>query len=207
MQTPALASGDLHRRDCWIFDMDGTLTLAVHDFPAIARALGLPDDEPILESLSALPPQRRLALYRRLDEIELELAEQARVAAGAEDLLRDLAGRGHRLAILTRNARSVALRTLAVCGLSEFFPPERILGREQAEPKPAPDGIHRLLELCSAAPGSSVMVGDFLFDLQAGRAAGVATVYVDGSGRFPWRAHADVSVTSLEHLCPGNAPI
>ena len=206
MLTSTLAPGELHRRDCWIFDMDGTLTLAVHDFPAIARALGLPDDEPILESLAALPPQRRLPLYRRLDDIELELAEQARMAVGAEDLLCDLAGRGHRLGILTRNARSVALRTLAVCGLADYFPPERVLGREQALPKPAPDGIHRLLALCSATPASSVMVGDFLFDLQAGRAAGVATVYVDGSGRFPWRAHADVSVISLKHLCPGNGP-
>ena len=39
----------------WVFDMDGTLTVAVHDFPAIKRALGIPQDDDILHHLAALP--------------------------------------------------------------------------------------------------------------------------------------------------------
>lgn len=33
----------------FIFDLDGTLTLAVHDFEAIRRSLGIPAGVPILE--------------------------------------------------------------------------------------------------------------------------------------------------------------
>jgi hypothetical protein len=29
------------RRDCWIFDLDGTLTISIHDFDGIKRILGL----------------------------------------------------------------------------------------------------------------------------------------------------------------------
>ena len=42
----------------WIFDLDGTLTIAVHDFDAIRDELGLPAGEPILEAMSKLPRNR-----------------------------------------------------------------------------------------------------------------------------------------------------
>ena len=34
-----------------VFDLDGTLTVAIHDFESIKRTLDLPTDKPILESL------------------------------------------------------------------------------------------------------------------------------------------------------------
>jgi hypothetical protein len=37
-----LMSVSFDRRDYWIFDMDGTLTLSIHDFDGIKRILGLP---------------------------------------------------------------------------------------------------------------------------------------------------------------------
>jgi phosphoserine phosphatase len=37
-----LMSVSFDRRDCWIFDMDGTLTVSIHDFDSIKRILGLP---------------------------------------------------------------------------------------------------------------------------------------------------------------------
>lgn len=56
----------LAERRHWVFDMDGTLTQAVHDFPAIKRALGIAEQEDILQHLAALPawhtdPQRPAA--------------------------------------------------------------------------------------------------------------------------------------------------
>ena len=46
-------SAQLTRRPCWIFDLDGTLTVAAHDFDAIRAELGLPQGRPILEALLA----------------------------------------------------------------------------------------------------------------------------------------------------------
>ena len=47
-----------------------------------------------------------------------------------------------------------------------------------------------------------VMVGDFLYDLQAGRAAGITTVHLDPDGDHRWPQYTDVAVTSLDALVP-----
>ncbi len=190
----------LEAHDHWIFDLDGTLTVAVHDFDAIRAELGLPPGEPILESLAGLPDEHAAALRRRLDEIELELALAARAAQGAERLLTALRERGARLGILTRNSRESALATLEACGLAPFFAAQAIVDRDAAAPKPSPAGVRLLLASWRVRPERAVMVGDYLFDLQAGRGAGTATVYVDPSGEFAWSAHADLAVRSLDEL-------
>ena len=64
----------LMQRKHWIFDMDGTLTIAQHNFDAIRAELGLPVGLPILESLEQLPPDEAAHLHIRLNEIELEVA-------------------------------------------------------------------------------------------------------------------------------------
>lgn len=191
---------DLARRPFWIFDMDGTLTVAVHDFDAMRAVLGLQPKEPILEQIAAAPEQRARALLARLDAIELELARKARAADGAAALLERLCARGARLGILTRNSFANARETLRASGLERFFAPECVLGREAAAPKPDPQGIRQLLGHWRAEPHQAVMVGDYRFDLLAGRAAGTATVYVDLSGGFPFREHADLAVDSLAAL-------
>ena len=180
--------------------MDGTLTVAVHVFDAIRNELGLPQGKPILEELAQRPEREARALYERLDVLELELARRARAAVGAAALLEALARRSARLGILTRNSFANARETLRACGLAGYFDASCIVGREAASPKPDPGGIHRLLDAWRAAPHEAVMVGDYRFDLLAGRAAGTATVYVDASGAFPFAEHADVSVQSLEEL-------
>ena len=45
----------------WVFDMDGTLTLAVHDFAAIRQALGIPPEDDILTHLNGLPTDEAAA--------------------------------------------------------------------------------------------------------------------------------------------------
>jgi len=190
----------LHTRTCWIFDMDGTLTESLHDFPAISRALGLPDDEPILEALEKLAPDELVKRQRQLDDIEREIARQATPQPGAYDLLSDLRSQGKRIGILTRNTKDMAHETLAACGLADFFHPDDILGRSCCPPKPKPDGILKLLSAWSTTPADAVMTGDHKFDLLAGRNAQVAAVYLDPQGQFPWQAYADYAVDSLEAL-------
>jgi HAD superfamily hydrolase (TIGR01509 family) len=190
----------IHDRDHWVFDLDGTLTVAAHDFDAIRTELDLPPGRPILESLAALSDDEATARRRRLDAIELEIATAAQVAAGAVELLDALRLRGARVGIVTRNSHRCVLATLAACGLAEFFPEDAIVDRDAAPPKPDPSGIVLLLERWRARPERAVMVGDYLFDLQAGRGAGAATVYVDPSGAFPWAEHADLAVRGLADL-------
>jgi HAD superfamily hydrolase (TIGR01509 family) len=191
---------DLPRRRCWIFDMDGTLTVAAHDFARIRAELGLPAGRPILEALAALPERESAPLWERLDVLELELAQRARPAPGAGELLGALRDRGARLGILTRNSFGNALVTLEAAGLGAFFAAADVIAREHAPPKPRPDGIRHLLARWSARPEEAVIVGDYRFDLEAGRAAGVATVYVDLDGSHAFAEHADLRVTQLGDL-------
>lgn len=188
--------------DCghWVFDLDGTLTVAVHDFAAIRRELEIPDGSDILGHLNSLAPHRAQPLHDRLQEIELELAGVTRAAPGALLLLEYLQTGGARLGILTRNTRENALHTLDLVGLGAFFHPDHVLGRDEVLPKPAPDGIHLLAELWGTAPERTIMVGDYQYDLQAGRSAGALTVHVDAHRDFRWPELADLSVETLEEL-------
>ncbi|MCY1398827.1 N-acetylmuramic acid 6-phosphate phosphatase [compost metagenome] len=163
----------------WVFDMDGTLTVAVHDFAAIREALGIPAEHDILTHLAALPADEAAAKHAWLLEHERDLAVASRPAEGAVELVRELAGRGYRLGILTRNARELAHITLQAIGIADCFAEEDVLGRDEAPPKPHPGGLLKLAEAWDVAPGAMVMVGDYRFDLDCGRAAGTRTVLVN----------------------------
>ena len=156
----------------WVFDMDGTLTVAVHDFAAIREALGIPPEHDILTHLAALPAEEAAAKHAWLLEHERDLAIASKPAEGAVELVRELAGRGCQLAILTRNARELAHVTLEAIGLADCFAVEHILGRDEAAPKPSPDGLLKIAQAWDVSPASLVMVGDYRFDTDCGRAAG-----------------------------------
>ncbi|MEM7348457.1 MAG: HAD family hydrolase [Chloroflexota bacterium] len=184
----------------WIFDMDGTLTVAVHDFEAIRAELGLPPKKPILESIATLPDNEAKRVNQRLHEIEEALANEARPQPGANALLQTLQDRGIPMGILTRNNEPNADITLKACNLWEFFEPACILGRESATPKPDPSGIHKLLSYWQISPNQAVMVGDHRMDLIAGRRAGTTTVHMNAVDNGYWPDEADVTVKSLEEL-------
>ncbi|WP_298183982.1 HAD family hydrolase [uncultured Pseudomonas sp.] len=163
----------------WVFDMDGTLTLAVHDFEAIKRALDIPLAEDILGHLASLPEALATAKHAWLLEHERELALTSQPAPGAIELVRELHGRGCRLGILTRNAHELALLTLRAIGLDDCFAVVDVIGRDEAPPKPDPGGLLHFAKAWQVAPSELVMVGDYRFDLECARAAGARSVLVN----------------------------
>ena len=185
-----------HRRH-WIFDMDGTLTVSAHDFEHMRRELGLLPDAPILEALHAMPKAEAAPLWERLNQLEFHYAGKASMMQGADHLLQVLHDNGCRLAILTRNTMPVVEHTLRACAIDHFFPIEHILDRDSCIPKPSPDGINQLLRMWRADADDTVMVGDFLYDLEAGKNAGVATVHLDTRGDVDWSAYTDLRVENL----------
>lgn len=187
-------------RKHWVFDMDGTLTIAQHDFDAIREELGLPEGLPILESLELMPEEESAPLHQQLNEIELEIAGHSKAAKGAEALLEKLLSNGANIGILTRNNAVNIDVTLKAAGLDTYFKAPYLLSRDCITPKPAPSGIQHLLHVWKGNPDHAVMVGDHLHDLLAGRAAGVKTVYVDPSEGYQFKADADVCVSQLTEL-------
>lgn len=187
----------------WVFDLDGTLTVPVHDFTAIRADLGIPEGSDILGHLAALPEEEGRRLSERLECIEQALTVRTVAAPGARKLLEILSLRHCRLGILTRNTREIALSTLAHIGLEGFFSREDILGRNEAPPKPEADGLHKLAGLWGVPPEELVMVGDYLHDLQAGQAAGASTIHVYGNRGRRWPEWTDLHFPSLTELADG----
>ncbi len=194
------------QRQHWVFDMDGTLTVAVHDFEAMRKALNIAPKVPILEALAAMPTDQAVEKRALLDEMERETASRSTPMPGAAALLAALQQRGVRMGILTRNNHASAITTLSACGFDQYFDAQDILHRDSCTPKPAPDGINQLLHQWRAPAHDAVMVGDYLFDLQAGKCAHTATIYIDTQACFEWAEYADISIASLAELLPLPSP-
>ncbi|MDH3693401.1 MAG: HAD family hydrolase [Gammaproteobacteria bacterium] len=190
----------LHHCRHIIFDLDGTLTIPVHDFESIRQDLGLKPGEMILEAMEKMPPDEAATVSVRLEEIEQRLAENANPQPKVFELLEHITSAGINVGILTRNGQSIAHTTLEVCGLREFFYDAAIIGRESCSPKPDPAGVHHLIDLWNALAHETAIVGDSLFDLQSGRNAGITTVHFDSTGEFQWPEHTDVFVDTLHDL-------
>jgi HAD superfamily hydrolase (TIGR01509 family) len=195
-----LAPNLLKHRGHWIFDLDGTLTVSAHDFEHMRNELGLEPQVPILEALQAMPEDKAAPLWEALNELEFYYAGKASIMQGANALLQKLHDNGRQLAILTRNTMPVVKHTLEACSIDQFFPLDHILDRDSCIPKPSPDGIQRLLKFWQADADDTVMVGDFLYDLEAGKGAGVATIHLDTRGDVDWSEFTDIRVEGLGEI-------
>lgn len=186
------------RAACVIFDMDGTLTRPFLNFDDIRAALNLPPG-PILERLPALPPKRRDAIERALYRYEMEAAVHSELQPGALEVLRALADGGLRTALLTRSCRS-AVEALLLKHPLRF---DALRTREDGAVKPSADPILDICAELSVAPADTWMVGDFHYDIIAGRAAGATSVLlVNDAAVPPFADEADHVIRRLEELPP-----
>ncbi|MBI5063360.1 MAG: HAD-IA family hydrolase [Desulfatitalea sp.] len=168
-----------------LFDFDGTLTLpGALDFPAIKQDLGCPPHLALLEFIETIhESDRRWAAQERLAFFESQAARHSRPNAGAQELVAWLRTRRVAVAILTRNSRASVL-----CALENFNPLtadsfDLIVTRDDpVAPKPSGEGVLYAARALSVTPAEIFMVGDFIFDCQAGRAAGARTVLLDPQG-------------------------
>ena len=182
----------------WIFDLDGTLTRPQHDFAALRLRLGLSPDVCLVDAMQTGPEERARWIAQEIATWEWELSLKASVAPGVRPLLQWLRDQDCSLGIVTRNLRPVALQTLETIGLTDLIPASWVLGREEAQAKPSPDGIRWLLRQWGAS--QAVMVGDYIHDLEAGRNAGVYTIHVGPAPRPEWAAYTDLYIREFSEL-------
>lgn len=179
-----------------VFDLDGTLVVQELDFEAMRRELGLPPGTPLLEAVERRDEAAREAALAVLRRHELAAAETAALNPGVAAFLDWLAGHGVRRAVLSRNMREAVEKVLGRCGLS--FDP--VLAREDAPYKPSPEGIWHICAAWGVAPAEVLMVGDYLYDLQAGRSAGTRTALVTHGRALPFAHLADVAFATFEDI-------
>lgn len=186
----------------WIFDMDGTLTIPVHDFDRMRIDLGIPINEDILDYIAAQNSTTKDILYSKLHEIEVDYAKMGTAQPLVADLLSCLITMGRKVAVLTRNNHINTKTTLESAGLLQYFKEENIITREICEPKPSPKAILGILERTGTLPVDAIIVGDYKHDIEAGLSAGIHTLYFDSEHQGLWTALAERTITDFNEVLP-----
>lgn len=173
-----------------IFDLDGTLldtlgpTLRCFQ-EAVAPALGRTPD--LAEVLDRFGPADHEIVADWVGEAEAARAVERlydcyrRLMAatgpfpGAVDMVHAVRGAGRRVALFTGRGRPSTDMLLARMGLDTLFE-ATVTGEEAARPKPAPDGLLRVLEMLGEEADAAVYVGDTLKDAAAARDAGMTAI-------------------------------
>jgi HAD superfamily hydrolase (TIGR01509 family) len=185
-----------------IFDLDGTLAHSCLDFDAIRAEIGLLPGLPILEQLAGASADERARAELIMRRHERTAIAAATLTDGCADLLGLLTARAIPMGVLTRNIREV-VETFARTFAFQFH---AIYTREDGPHKPAPDGVLALCEKLNAQPADTLTVGDYKYDVEAGRRAGCRTVLLRAEPMSPqerleWGA-PDLVVASLRELLP-----
>ena len=194
-----------YRIDAVLFDFDGTLTRpGALDFSVIKRAIGCPDDLPVLEFMAEIDdPAQRLNMTRQLDRFELEGAAASQPNVGAEHLVDAIKTAGLPVGILTRNSRASVIQTLENFSTLCMVDIDVLITREDpVKIKPSGEGVLLAARKMGVDPAHVLLVGDFDFDMQAGNNAGALTAYLSNGRPIPTDLDCRFIVETLSGLEP-----
>ena len=188
--------GRRHPLSLVIFDMDGTLTESKLDFAAIKKEAGVPEDAFLLEYLKEVSPERQAGIMEVIRRHEVREAHSCELRPDTEEVLKRLKRQGLKLAILTRNCRECSEVVVDRFALSI----DAIFAREDAPPKPDPESVLTVCGHCSVPPEETLVVGDYVFDVQAGSGAGALTALLlsERTRELAWEA--DLRLEALSDL-------
>ena len=153
-----------------LFDMDGTLTRPTLHFGRIQREIGLPP--PLLENMLQLEKgERRERAFHLLEKFENEAAISSELNPGALAILERLEREHIPRGLITRNSRRSVEVTLSRHGI-RF---DAIRTRDDGPVKPDPSAILEICRELRVRPEESLLVGDYKYDIEAGKRAGSRT--------------------------------
>ena len=178
-----------------LFDMDGTLTEPMLDFPRIKAEMGI-GDRPILEALAEMTGPDRTAAEAVLHRHEEQAAACSTLNPGCLELLDWLQQRDMPLALITRNSAASVRTVVERHGLHVDY----ILTRADAKPKPDPEALHLACRRLEVREADAWMVGDGQYDVEAGNAAGIPTVWLSHGRAKPFAAEPWRTVRDLHEL-------
>lgn len=179
-----------------LFDMDGVVIESALDVAEIKRALFGDASIFIIEGINNLPEDQQAGAWKLVEDMEIEAARTAKIYPEASELLEWMDKQGLKRGIITRNCRA----SVEVINRRINQDMGVIVAREDAEPKPAPDGVLLAMDILGVTPDSTLMVGDFTFDIDAGSAAGCRTVFLRTPKFAKLEVETDFEVSSLMEI-------
>lgn len=186
-----------------LFDFDGTLTWpGPLDFNKIRLEINCPQQTPILEYLETLPEPDRSSGVKILERHEALAAADSFPNRGSVELLATLVEHGVPVSLVTRNSRISVDRALV------NFPDRTadcfrvIISRDDPlPPKPDPASVIESAGIMGVSLRDLLVVGDYIFDMQAGQRAGALTALVtNGNPAHDCGFQPDLVVTDLLEL-------
>jgi phosphoglycolate phosphatase len=177
-----------------IFDLDGTIIDSLDDLTAATNYM-LSDlgrgelsksevrelvgqgarrlVERALPGATAEELERGLGLFLAYNEEHI--VDKTRLYPGVVETLETLRRQGRRLAVISNKNVALCRKVLYTLRTEEFF--TSVIGADSLPfRKPSPQPVLKLLEEYGVAPGNTVIIGDSINDMDAGKAAGVVTV-------------------------------
>ena len=166
-----------------IFDLDETIVINKIPFSEmrerILRKIGSNERPAHLYEFLKAKGENCLKI---LEEEEIRRARHSMVHPSLPKILRELKKKNIKLAVLTRNSRQATM--IALGEYAKYF--DDIITRNDGfEPKPSPEAIFHLLSKYKVRGDECIVVGDYDYDIIAGKKAGCITVRIgNGSGDY-----------------------
>ena len=175
-----------------LFDLDGTLIDSIELIldskrHAFGDRTGHSPDDAEWTGLIGIPLEAAFRRYTSDDADvaallaryrEYQLAHHDRLVKCYDEVVETvdfIRAAGHPVAIVTSKTTAMTRRGLEVSGLAAHF--DTIIGCDVCERhKPDPQPVHIALERLGYQPEDAVFVGDSVYDMLAGNAAGVTTI-------------------------------
>ena len=187
---PAAAKG-------FLLDWDGVIAETKLDFTDVRQRYYGGRDAHLLEDAVTLSEQERQALMEDLRKLEVAGAAHAEPVPGALELLDWLKVHEVPCCIVSRNCPEsieLAAKTIGV------KLPEIVWHRENSEfIKPDPRALLRAANSIGVAPKDCLFIGDYIYDMQGSRRAGIRSVLVQRTGAG-WNDWCDVYYEKLSDL-------
>lgn len=183
--------------ECVIFDLDGTLLdsreckikatkaaftemgLKVPSEVVIEHYMGIPIEESFFKMSEQPLDQETATELIRIFRTYYQTYEESTLNVFPEipHVLEILMKRKVPCFVVSSKKTAVVKRNLAAQSLVAFF--EEIIGSDAVSHyKPHPEGIDKVVTHYQFDPTRTIMVGDAIFDIQMGKAAGVKTIAV-----------------------------
>ena len=185
-----VGKGAARRFELIVFDWDGTLLdsaaaivraiqAASADLgvpvPSDARArhvIGLGLSDALRHAVPDLPAEAYPQMVERYRHHYLSSDHELTLFGGTLELIAELHGRGHLLAVATGKSRSGLDRSLGFSGLRRYFHATRCA--DECFSKPHPAMLLELMDELGVMAESCLMIGDTTHDLLMAKNAGVA---------------------------------
>ncbi len=177
-----------------IFDLDGTLINSLEDLTDATnhmlsemcrQKMSVEDVRKLVGQGArrlverALPGATSLEIEQALDNFlsfnNNHIVDKTRLYHGVKETLVQLRNKGYHLAVISNKNESLCQKVMQTLGIKCFF--EAVIGADSTPfRKPSPEPVLKLLRDFRVSSSETVIVGDSINDIAAGKAAGVITV-------------------------------